>query len=103
MALSQAGEFAKQLCDLQTEVEYLGDLYSEVKAIQDDLRLICQPHGSRKSPALLPPEPSTHIEGTTWAEEMDIRNPIDEEDEAAATSRDEVRLVEVGPPDGATH
>jgi len=33
MALSQAGEFAKQLRDLQTEVEQVGDLSSEVKAI----------------------------------------------------------------------
>ena len=49
MALSQAGEFAKQLRDLQTEVEQVGDLSSEVKAIRDDLRLICQPHGSRES------------------------------------------------------
>ena len=97
MALSQAGEFAKQLRDLQTDVQQLGDLRLEVKAIRDDLRLICQPRGSRESPALPPPEPSTRIEGTTWAEEMDIRDPIDEEDEAAATSRDEVRLVEVGP------
>ena len=97
MALSQAGEFAKQLCDLHTEVQQLGDLRSEVKAIRYDLHLICQPRGSRESPALPPPEPSTRIEGTTWAEKMDIRDPIDEEDEAAATSRDKVRLVEVRP------
>ena len=97
MALSQAGEFPKQLRDLQTEVEQLGDLHSEVKAIRYNLCLICQPRGNRKSPALPPPKLSTRIKGTTWAEEMDIRDPIDEEDEAAAISRNEVRLVEVGP------
>ena len=97
MALSQAGEFAKQFCDLQTEVQQLGDLRLEVKAIRDDLCLICQPRGSQESPPLPPPEPSTRIEGTTWAEEMDIRDPIDKEDEAAATSHDEVCLVEVRP------
>ena len=43
-----------------------------------------------------PTEPLTCIAGTTWAKEMDIRDPIDDEYEPAANSRDEVRLVEVG-------
>ena len=63
MALSQAGEFAKQQRDLQSEMQQLGDLRSEVKAIRDDLRLICQPRGGRESPAGPPPEPSTCIDG----------------------------------------
>ena len=41
MVLSQAGEFAKQLCNLQSEVQQLGDRRSEVKVIQDNLHLIC--------------------------------------------------------------
>ena len=65
--------------------------------IRKDLRLICQLCGSRESPKLLPPEPLTRIKGTIWAEELDIRNPIDEEDEAAATSREKVCLIEVEP------
>ena len=95
MALSQAGDFVKQLRDLQAEVKQLGDLRTEVKAIRE---AICQPRVRRESPAVPVPEPSSRIEGTSWAEEMDIRDPIeDEEVEEAGSSRDEVCLVEVGP------
>ena len=96
MALSQAGDFAKQLRDLQAEVKQLGDLRTEVKAIRE---AICQPRVRRESPAVPVPEPSSRIEGTSWAEEMDIRDPIEDEEveEEAGSSRDEVRLVEVGP------
>ena len=39
----------------------------------------------------------TRIEGTTWAEEMDLRDPFNEEEEMDRSTHDEVRLVEVGP------
>ena len=56
MAVSQAREFAKQLCDLQSEVQQLGDLHSKVMAIQDDVQLICQSRGSQESSVVLPLE-----------------------------------------------
>ena len=80
---------------LQSEVQQLGDLCLEVKAIQDGLCLICQPHGSWESPQVPPPEPKARIKETTWAEEMDICEPIDDEDKLAANSCDELHLVEV--------
>ena len=43
------------------------------------------------------PDQSTRIEGTTWAEEMDLCNLFNEEEEMDRSTRDEVRLVEVGP------
>ena len=42
------------------------------------------------------PDATTWIEGTTWAEEMDLLDPIDEEDETEGPACDEVCLVEVG-------
>ena len=77
------------------EVMQLGDLRTEVKAIRDDIQILCQPHVQRESPSVPATEPTTRIEGTSWAEEMDVLDPI--EDEEAVDSRDEVRLVEVGP------
>ena len=85
MALSQAGDFAKQLCDLQ----------EQMMAIQEDLNAFRPACVRRESPMV--PDPSTRIEGTTWAEEMDICDPIKDEDDASSSSRDEVRLVDVGP------
>ena len=85
MALSQAGEFAKQPRDLQTEVEQLGDLRES--------------HWRQSSPYL----PTTWKPGISCpaasraidlhrGDHLGRRNghPIDEEDETAATSRDEV-------------
>ena len=95
MVLSQAGDFAKQLRDLQAEVKQLGDLRTKVKAIR---KAICQPRVRRESPMVLIPEPLSCIEGNSWVEEMDIRDPIeDQEAKEAGSSRDEVHLVEVGP------
>jgi len=48
---------------------------------------------SRISPDL--PDATTRIEGTTWAEEMDLRDPF-YEDYTEVAAREEVRLVEVG-------
>ena len=95
MALSQAGDFAKQLHDLQMEVKQLGDLRTELKVIRDDIQTLCQPRVRRESPPVPATEPTIRIEGTYWVEEMDFLDPI--EDEEAVDSRDEVCLVEVGP------
>ena len=96
IVLSKVGDFAKQLCDLQAEVKQLDDLRTEVKAI---CKAICQPHVRRESPVVPVPEPSSRIEGTSWVEEMDIRDPIEDQEveEEAGGSRDKVHLVEVGP------
>ena len=39
---------------------------------------------------------TTKIKGTTWAEEMNLRDPVDEENETEGPACDEVCLVEVG-------
>ena len=54
MALSQAGDFAKQLHDLQ----------EQMMAIHHHPRIRWE------SPVVL--DPSTYIDGTSWAEETDI-------------------------------
>lgn len=82
-ALSEAGEVIKQLRELQTQM----------KTLQDDVNAIRRPRVTRVSPEV--PDAATRIEGTTWAEEMDLRDPLDEEEETDG-ARDEVRLVEVG-------
>ena len=82
-ALSEAGEIVKQLRELQ----------SEMKTLCEDVNAIRRPRVSRVSPDL--PDATIRIEGTTWAEEMDLRDPVDEDD-TEVLARDEVRLVEVG-------
>ena len=85
MVLSQARDFAKQLCDFQ----------EQMMVIREDLNAIhylCIRWGSA---VVL--DPSTRIDGTSWAEEVDISDPIEDEDDASSSSCDEVRLVDVGP------
>ena len=82
-ALSEAGEIVKQLRELQ----------SEMKTLRGDVNAIRRPRVSRVSPDL--PDATTRIEGTTWAKEMDLRDPVDKDD-TEVSARDEVRLVEVG-------
>ena len=44
------------------------------------------------------PDPSTRINGKSWVEEMDTRNPIEDGEDASSSGiRDEVRLVDMGP------
>lgn len=42
------------------------------------------------------PDQSTRIEGTTWAEEVDLRDLFNEEEEMDRSTCDEVHLVELG-------
>ena len=76
-------------------MKQLGGLRTEVKAIHDDIQALCQPRVRQESPSAPVTEPTTLIKGMSWVEEMDILDPI--EDEEAVDSHDEVRLVEVGP------
>ena len=85
MALSQVEDFAKQLCDLQ----------EQMTAIREDLNAIRHPLVRQES--LVVPDPSTCIKDTSWAKEMDIRNPIEDEYDASSNSHVAVRLVDVGP------
>ena len=65
MALSKAANFAEQLHDLQKQLMAIKDL--------DAIR---HPRVRRESPVI--PDPSTHIHRKSWAEEMDIRDPIED-------------------------
>ena len=82
-ALSEASEIVKQLRELQ----------SEMKMLREDVNAIRRPLVSRVCPDL--PDATTQIEGKTWAKEMDLRDPVDEDD-TEVSARDEVCLVEVG-------
>ena len=64
--------------------------------IREDLDAIRHPRVRWESPVV--PDPSTCIDGKSWAKEMDIRDPIkDGEDVSSSGIRDEVCLVDVGP------
>ena len=72
------------------------DHQKQLTAIREDLDTIRHPRVRWESPVV--PDPSTHIDGKSWAEEMDIRDPIEDGNDASSTGiRDEVRLVDVGP------
>ena len=77
-------------------MKQLGEFQTKVKAIRE---AICQPLVRRESPVMPVLEPSSCIEGTSWVEEMDIRDSIQDEEveEEAGGNCDEVCLVEVGP------
>ena len=86
MVLSEAGNFAEQLHDRQ----------KQLTAIREDLDAICHPRVRRESPMV--PDPSTRIDGKSWAEEMDICDPIKDGNDVSSTAiRNEVSLVDVGP------
>ena len=86
MVLSEAGNFAEQLHDRQ----------KQLTAIREDLDAICHPRVRRESPMV--PDPSTRIDGKSWAEEMDICDSIKDGNDVSSTAiRNEVSLVDVGP------
>ena len=84
-ALSQAGDMQQQLRDLQ----------EQMTLIREELNAIRHLRVRRESPAV--PDPSTCIDGTSWAEEMDISDPIENEDDASSSSPNKVHLVDMGP------
>ena len=79
--LSEAGDIIKQLQDLQKEIKEIREMLPP-KQINDGWShgVLCT------SPSGEPPDPTTRIPGTSWAEEMDLRDPIEVSDDGDETS-----------------
>ena len=55
-------------------MKQLYDLQTQMKSLQEDMNAIHHPRVRRKTSEIL--DPTTRIKGTTWANEMDIRDPL---------------------------
>ena len=83
-ALLEASKIVKQLWELQYQI----------KTFQEDINVIRCPSVSRIFLNLK--GATTRIEGMTWAEEMDLRDPVDEKDETEGPACEKVLQVEIG-------